>query len=163
MEIEITGSDKYGRVLARIFVPDYLNLELVKRGLAVKYLVKEEEKKLFAEAEESAIKSSLGIWKKSPYYNCLESFISEKEEIVTISNKCNKLNIASWILKDESRKLYVFKEIELGVIKLHTEQGEDNETDIFWNSKSDIWNNDRDTLYMYDKDWQIIHYNSYGY
>ncbi len=163
VEIEITGSDKYGRVLARIFVPDYLNLELVKRGLAVKYLVKEEEKKLFAEAEESAIKSSLGIWKKSPYYNCLESFISEKEEIVTISNKCNKLNIASWILKDESRKLYVFKEIELGVIKLHTEQGEDNETDIFWNSKSDIWNNDRDTLYMYDKDWQIIHYNSYGY
>lgn len=163
VEIELIGTDKYNRVLARIYVPEYLNLELVKKGLSSKFLVQKEELKLFAEAEKDAIEYSKGIWKKSPYYNCLESSINQKDEIVTIANNCNNINIGSWILKDESRKLYHFNNIEIGRVILHTKEGENNETDLFWNSKTDIWNNDRDTLYLFDENLQIADYNYYGY
>ncbi len=163
IELEITGTDKYSRILARLYVPEYLNLELVKKGMAVKFLVNKEERKLFAEAEKRAIDSSQGIWKKSFYYNCFQSKINSKEEVVTVTNNCNNLNIASWVLKDESRKLYHFNNMEIGRVNLHTKEGEDNEADLFWNSKTDVWNNDRDTLYLFDKNWNIAHYNSYGY
>ena len=65
VEIEITGFDKYKRTLARIYAPNYLNLDIVRLGLASKFLVHELELSEFSEAEESAIKNSLGIWKKS--------------------------------------------------------------------------------------------------
>ena len=163
IELEITGPDKYNRLLARIYTPEYLNLKLVEEGLAVKFLVDKNEEKIFAKAEKSAINSQLGIWKKSKYYNCLESLIDSKDEIVTLSNNCNNINIGSWIVKDESRKLYRFNSIELGKVILHSAYGEDNGENIFWNSKTDIWNNDKDTLYLFDKDWQIVHVHSYGY
>src|SRR3989344_2579501 len=163
VEIDIIGTDKYNRVLARIYTPEYLNLELVEKGLTSKFLVQQEELKLFAEAEKYAIESSKGIWRKSQYYNCFESSINQKDEIATIANNCNNINIGSWILKDESRKLYRFNSLEIGKLALHTKQGEDNETDLFWNSKTDIWNNDRDTLYLFDENLQITHYNYYGY
>ena len=163
IELEIVGADKYNRALARIYVPEYLNLELVKNGMASKFLVEDEETDVFAEAEEEAIKSSLGIWQKSQYYNCLKSRIDEINEKIIMANNCNNLNITAWTLKDESTKKYQFKDIQIGEITLHTGKGEDNSTDIFWNSDSRIWNNDRDTLYLFDKEWKIVHYNSYGY
>lgn len=163
VEIEITGTDKYDRTLARVFTPDYLNLELIKRGFAAKFLVDESEILIFAQAEKQAIESSLGIWKKSSYYNCIESVIDKIKEKIILKNKCNKLNIEGWTLKDESTKLYKFPLVELETITIHTTNGKDNATDIFWNSQTHIWNDDRDTLYLYDKDWQIVHYNVYGY
>lgn len=163
VEIEITGTDKYDRTLARIFTPDYLNLELIKRGFAAKFLVDESEIPIFAQAEKQAIDSSLGIWKKSSYYNCIESVIDKIKEKIILKNNCNKLNIEGWTLKDESTKLYKFPSVELETITIHTTNGKDNATDLFWSSQIHIWNDDRDTLYLYDKNWQIVHYNVYGY
>ena len=162
LEIEITGTDKYRRTLARIYTSDYLNLELVRRGFVSKFLVDNSELKIFADAEKEAIEKSLGIWKKSSYYNCIESDINEKDEYVIITNNCNKVNIDSWTLKDESRKLYQFRDIEIGTVILHTGNGKENETDLFWNSQF-VWNNDRDSLYLFDKESKIANYNSYGY
>ncbi len=163
IELEILGEDKYNRLLARIYSPRYINLELVKEGFSSKFLVHEGEFKIFNEAENKAIKSSSGIWKKSPYYGCFKSEIHPKNEIVTIINNCNNLNIASWILKDESRKLYNFKNIEIGRVVLHSKEGDDSGSDIFWNSKTEIWNNDRDSVYIFDNNWKIAHFNYYGY
>ncbi len=163
LELEIIGIEKYGRILARIYTPDYVNLELVKQGFASKFLVEESELKEFANAEERAINAGNGIWKKSNFANCLESKIDKIKEEITIANQCHKLNIYSWILKDESTKYYKFKEIEIEKITLHTSIGRDNATDIFWNSKTNIWNNDRDSLYIFDKEGNLVHYKSYGY
>ena len=55
VEIQITGTDKYYRTLAKIYTPKYLNLEIVEKGLAKKYLVDDQEAPLFAEAEAQAI------------------------------------------------------------------------------------------------------------
>jgi endonuclease YncB( thermonuclease family) len=163
VEIEIIGTDKYERTLAKIYTPNYLNLELVEKGLAAKFLVEQSELQKFAEAEEKAIQESKGIWQHSPHFSCIESKIDEIKEIITLQNDCNKINIRSWILKDESTRQYKFENQEIKTLRLHTHEGQDNQTDIFWNSKTNIWNNDRDTLYLFDKEGNIVHYNSYGY
>ncbi len=163
VEIEIVGSDKYDRALARIYAPEYINLELIRQGLASKFLVEESELKDFAKAEREAILSSKGIWNHSLLFGCFKSKIFSQEEKVIISSSCNKINISSWVLKDESTKSYNFKNLEIKEITLHSGKGEDNATDIFWNSKTNVWNNDRDTLYLFDAQGNIVLYDSYGY
>jgi endonuclease YncB( thermonuclease family) len=162
VQIERLGSDKYSRTLARNFAPDYLNLEIVKQGLATKFLVSEGEEKTFAEAEESAIKSEKGIWKKSSYANCFEAEINPTKELVSIKNNCPPINVKDWKVKDESRKEYNFDSISLGEVNLHSFSGKDNETDIFWNTQ-DVWNNDKDSFYLLDSQGALVYHNFYGY
>ena len=162
---EFLGKDKYGRTLARLYSKDgeYINLEIVKEGLASKFLVQKEETKVFNNAEKEAIEKSKGIWNKSIFFGCIKTKIDKKLEIVKIENLCSPIFFGSWTLKDESRKIYYSKNIQITKVNLHSESGEDNETDIFWNQKSSIWNNDRDSLYLFDNNEKIVHYDSYGY
>jgi len=163
IEIEILENDKYGRTLVRVYTPSYLNLELVKLGLAKKFLVDESEKKQFNHAEELAIQNEEGMWRKSQYSNCFSIKLDEKLELVTIKNSCKNLNIKNWIIADESRKEYIFPAISFNVITLHSSEGINNETDIFWNQKQNVWNNDKDTLYFYDNEGGLAYHKSYGY
>jgi len=164
VDIEAIGTDKYRRTLARIYNQSiYINLEIVSLGLASKFLVQESELGLFSAAEEEAIKTSLGIWKKSPSYGCFKSKIDKNNEIITLTNNCNSIDVNAWLLKDESRKNYKFGSISLGMVIIHSSEGTDNSTDLFWNSKTNIWNSDRDTLYLFDSGGNIVHHESYGY
>jgi hypothetical protein len=163
IELEVTGTDRYARTLARIFSNEYLNLELVKRGLATKFLVVDSESSSFAKAEQNAIENSLGIWEKSPKYNCFSSTIDEEAERIHLTNNCFSTNMEDWTLTDESSKTFKFPNLAIGSITLHSENGENNQTDLFWNSGRNIWNNDRDSLYLFDDQGKIAHYHSYGY
>jgi len=163
IELEITGTDKYLRNLGRIYSQKYLNLDIVEKGLASKFLVQDSELSDFAKVEEKAIKEGIGIWKHSEFFNCFNSVIDEKKEIVEIINICPKINVEGWILKDESRKSYKFKDTNLGKIRLHSEKGRDNATDVFWGNTQNIWNDDQDSLYLFDKKGGIVNYETYGY
>lgn len=163
VRIEETSTDKYGRTLVRVYTPEYLNLEIIKRGLATKFLVHESETSKFAEAEKKAVQSGRGIWKRSSKFGCFETKILEKKEIVKIKSLCGKIQMQNFILADESRKRYKFPKIFLTEVNLHTAHGIDNETDLFWNNQGNIWNNDRDTLYLFDSEGLLAHYYSYGY
>lgn len=161
ISMEIQGTDKYERTLARIYSPEYVNLKMVELGFAPKFLVDSNELKKFAKAEEKAISQGLGIWKKSEFYNCLTGKVYPKKEEAEIKILCN-ISTINFTIKDESRKTYFLPEMKNSFI-LHTSSGEDNSTDIFWNSKTDIWNNDRDTLYLFDNKGNIVSFYSYGY
>ncbi|MCU0641974.1 MAG: thermonuclease family protein [archaeon] len=163
IEAEYLGEDKYQRTLARLYAPEYLNLEIVSLGLASKFLVDESELKEFAKAEKSAIARSIGIWNNSEYFGCFDSGIDSRNELIVLKNNCPKINLVGWYLKDESRKTYTFKKEMAGILILHSGAGEDNSTDLFWNSKENIWNNDRDSLYLFDSEGRIVHYEAYGY
>ena len=163
LEIEITGQDKYKRYLARVYFPDYLNLYLIRQGLASKFLVDESELTIFFDAEEEAIKLSRGIWTKSKSYGCIHSKIDQIKERVIINNSCPNLNFANWQLKDESRKIFVFPNISFISLTLNSGLGDNNSTDIYWNSKEPIWNNDRDTLYLFNEKGELVHHEVYGY
>ncbi len=161
--IESLGADKYGRTLVRLYAPEYVNHELVAQGLAVKFLVEEAEAQAFANAEARAIAEQSGIWKHSPYFGCISSRIEEKEEFVVLHSVCGALNIKGWIIRDESRKSYSFKENIANDLVIYTGKGTDNKTAIFWDSSTPIWNNDRDTLYLLDSEGRIVHNEAYGY
>ena len=161
--IKKKGADKYGRTLGKIYSPDYLNLKIVELGFASKFLVADEELKYFSEAERKAIEKSLGIWNKSIHYGCFSSYINKKDEYIILKNKCLNLDISGWTMKDESRKIYKFNEIEVGEITIHSGKGTNNLSDLFFGSSTNIWNDDRDTLYLFDENGGIVHFNSYGY
>jgi len=162
--LENEGVDKYKRTLGRIYSENiYLNLYLVKNGLASKFLVSESELSEFSDAESYAISNEKGIWEHSDYYKCISAEIKPIDEIIIIKSDCEEINIAGWILKDESRKEYKFNITISDNLILHSRQGNDNQTDLFWNSKTDIWNNDRDTLYIFDNENKIVLAEPYGY
>lgn len=163
VKVEIQGVDKYGRTLARLYAPEYVNRELVASGLAVKFLVDEKETKEFAMAETNAISEQRGIWKHSSRFGCIRASVDEREEMVTMHSTCGALNITGWTLRDESRKAYVFEEKKLTTLVVYTHKGIDNATAVFWNSAIPIWNNERDTLYLLDTEGRIVHYAAHGY
>ncbi len=165
VQVQITSSDRYERALARVYSLEnkYLNLEMVEQGLASKFLVDNSELKQFKEAEMLAIKEGRGIWQKSEYSNCFSAEINEREESVILKNSCSGISLKDWLIKDESRKTYTFPEISFNEITLHSEAGEDTPSNIYWNSKQNIWNNDRDSLYLFDAQGRLAHYATYGY
>jgi len=163
VEMEELPPDKYGRKLARIFTSEYINLEIVKKGLATKFLVDPSELKEFDEAEKQAVKDSLGMWEKSDYSGCFLTEIKAKEEIIHIENICGKMNLKDFTIKDESRKRYKFQDTSSSEVNLHTFEGKDNETDIFWGLGKNVWNNDRDTFYLLDPQGKLAHFHTYGY
>lgn len=165
ISLETTGTDKYNRVLAKIYAPEYVNLRLVELGLASKFLVQESELKKFAEAEEYAISHEKGIWKKSNLYGCFKSTINEKSEYVKIIKLCPEAKWDNITLKDESRKSFVINNISQAeeTITLYSNLGKNTQNQLYWNSKDSIWNNDRDSLYMIDNKGNIIEYETYGY
>lgn len=163
IKAEVTGTDKYGRILARLYSPNYINLYLVEEGAASKFLVQEDELTDFSNAEKNAIENEKGIWKKSPYFGCFESDIDYNKEVVLLKINCSDLKTEGLFLKDESRKTYNFPETNSKILFLHSSKGINNETDLFWNTETNVWNNDRDSLYIFDKEGKIVHYSFYGY
>jgi len=162
VSVEITGQDKYDRYLARLYSNYYVNLELVKQGLASIFMVEDSELKLFFNAEDEAVARSKGIWRKSEYYGCISASVDAEKEFVIIRNLCS-INMDDWEIKDESRKIFTFPNINQEIIILHSGIGGNNSTDLFWNSKTNIWNDDRDTIYIFDNSSKIAHHYSYGY
>jgi len=164
LKAEITGTEKNGRELARIFNSSfYINLEIIKKGLGNKFLVSKNELKQFAKAEKEAIYNERGIWKRSKYYDCFSISINAKSEEVKIKSECGQINFNSWKLKDESTKVYVFPNIVTDSLSLHSGKGKNSKTDLYWGAENNIWNNDRDTLYLFDSEWRFVQYETYGY
>lgn len=163
IEVQELSTDKYGRTLVRAYSSYYINLKLVQEGLAKKFLVDESELALFEEAERNAVMAEKGIWKKSPKYGCFEILLDEIEEKVYLENVCPTFSIERYVLSDESRKNYKFPQIVLGEVNVHSGVGKNNQTDLFWGSDQNIWNNDRDTLYLFDSDGFLAAHFSYGY
>ena len=165
LKIDITGQDKYKRYLARLYTlnDQYINLQIVKEGLAKPFLVQNSESKIFQQSLQQAISQEKGQWKHSVYYNCINSKIFKEDEIIKLSITCPDLDLTGFKITDESRKQYTTTTNHKNFFNIHSGNGEDNSTDIFWKLSTNVWNNDRDTLYIFDTNNDLIHYNSYGY
>jgi micrococcal nuclease len=163
IEFEITNKDIYNRSLAKIYSPSYLNLLLVKEGFASKFLVQKDELKAFDSAERQAIEEEKGIWKKSPYFICMNVSLFPKWDLVYLKNLCSSINLSGWLIKDESRKTLSLPPIVLGELVIHSSKGVSNSTDLFWNSSTSVWNDNRDTFYLFDDRNRIAAHYSYGY
>lgn len=160
VELETAGNDKYERTLGRVYAGEYVNLALVKLGFAHSFLVEESEFKEFRKAEEESREKELGIWEKSEEHGCLKAEINKKDEYVAIDNLCGE--IEGWSVKDESTRDFVFPKIDSQKIVLFSEKGVSNEEELYW-GRGNVWNDDRDAIFVRDGDGFLVFYDSYGY
>lgn len=178
MEKDKTNKDRYGRYLRYVFVDDnFVNLELVRNGLAYVYIVSPDKKyeKEFLEAENSARSNDVGIWDESEYSDCieLEQFHYNargednkniSDEFFVISNSCDTIIYAEdWSVRNSYNafKIPNFSLEPKLKIKIISGEGKSNEEEIFLSSKRPIWNNKRDSLHLRDGSGKIILSRSY--
>ncbi len=164
--------DKYGRLLRYVFTDDsFVNAELVQQGLATVFIVGNDTKyaNLMKCLEIEAKANKRGIWSAVNKYN-ITLFVnydapgSDTEnmngEYVIITNNGNKtIDMTNWTIKDEATHIYEFPSIELSPninLTLYTGAGDNTKTELYWNSKDPIWNNDGDTAFLFDENGDLI-------
>lgn len=181
LEADAENKDSLGRLLRYVFVnKTFVNLEMVKQGYAIAYIVGPNEKysEQLKQAEAYARENELGIWKRSfsQYSDCIK--IKEfhfdargddrknlNDEYIVFENICNfPLNLTGWIVRDKNFKTFVFPEFILNSnseFTLFSGKGNNTETKLFWNSEIPIWDNNGDTLYLKDRNGSLVLTTSY--
>lgn len=170
LEAGSEDKDRYGRLLRYVFIGDTLvNLQLVKEGYATVYIISPDEKYYleFKKAEKEAKESKLGLWSISGFSECINitEFHYTGEEYVKFRNNCGyTIKMDGWEIKDEATHIYVFKVFVLNPnsnFTLFTGFGSNTVNKLYWNSKTTIWNNDGDTLFLRDDKGNLV--LSYSY
>lgn len=143
IQLETKGQDKYRRTLGYIFKDSInINEKILQNGLATLYYYdKDNHYQKLKQAEQFARENSLGIWKKSPDYNCIEilEFKTHEPESLILKNSCN--HILNITYKDDATHIYK------AIIPAN---------EIYQNNFSHIWNTDGDSIYIYDKEGLIL-------
>lgn len=150
VELEFKEKDKYQRILGYLFYNNHLvNEQQLSLGLASLYYYKKDDYyPRLKKAEENARKNSLGIWKHSINYGCI-SLINLKyeeegerctnREQLTLNNQCKSMSVT---IKDDATHIYEQK-IPSGIFSMNF---------------SCIWNDDGDSLYIYDSEGLLLFY-----
>ena len=141
-------SDQYERKLRYLFYQGTLvNKRILEQGLAHIYLCEDLEfEKELEKAEESARKNKLGIWKTSTSKcsSCIELLeLNPIDEFFILKNNCNFS--CNFQAKDEARHFF---EIDIEAREEKTIE-----------SKGNIWNNDGDSLFIWDDEGLILYHN----
>ncbi|MEM7821645.1 MAG: thermonuclease family protein [Candidatus Aenigmatarchaeota archaeon] len=181
LEKDISNTDKSGRLLRYLFVDDvFVNLEMIRGGYANVYIIPPNTKyeKDMIKAEEDARKREIGIWKRSnkTYAACIkilkfnydakgEDSKNLNDEYVTFENICSfPINFEGWTIRDRSFNYYKFPKFILNPksnFTLYSGSGKDSNLELYWNSKFSIWNNEGDSLYLRDKEGDLILIKTY--
>ena len=175
VSLEVLGEDQFGRLLAHVFAGDrHVNLELVEQGLALASTPEEGDThgEAILEAEDEAYANRAGLWSKTACGNeqvpdfAFEPGVSvtdppgpddqqiEAEKIAVRNTGTETLDLAEWILRDESsRHRFVFGDIRIG-------GGETilvSSADIGWDpGDSPVWNNGGDLALLQLPDGTVV-------
>lgn len=145
VQIELRGTDKYGRTLVYVFLDNKnINEELLSQGLATLYFYGEDQYyEKFRQTEESARINEKGLWGKSPDSNCIEiiKFETNEPESLILQNLCNKKIHITY--KDDAT---------------HTYQTTINPKSFYIKNFSHIWNTEGDSIYIRDEKGLLLFY-----
>ena len=174
LERDKTDTGRYGRLLRHVFLGERnVNLLLVEEGYANVYYVSPNTKYLdtFRQAEAQAKENNRGIWNSSSHTDCIGiaffHYNAEgndndnlNDEYVKIKNSCDyALSLKGWTMKDEATHLYTFPAFMLtstAMVTIFTGSGTNTPDYLYWNSSTAIWNNDGDTLYLWDEEGNLV-------
>lgn len=177
LEFDVQTQDRYGRLLAHIWVGDTLiNKEIVKNGYAVSETIPPNAKyqDLMLAAQQEARDACRGLWAGlcSPNggdSSCLKIVNinadapgndneNKNGEWIEIKNICSQaISMARWLLKDSSAgNKYEFGNFTLDGAKsaiIYSGCGVDAPGKLFWRcpeGKYAVWNNTGDHAFLYD-------------
>ena len=85
------------------------------------------------------------------------------EEYVVLANSCDDLIMTGWTLKDESASnKFTFATFTAPKeFTIYSGVGDNSETEIYWGRTQAVWNNNGDTLFLRDKEGNLILSDSY--
>jgi len=173
LEKDVTNKDRYGRYLRYVFFGDhFVNLELVKSGLAYVYIVKPNDRygDELSRAEEEARTRGVGIWEKSGYSACVhlrELHYNAKgddsknlgDEYFSISNSCDSDIFAEgWVVRNrfDSYRIPDFQIAAGKTAKIFTGNGSRSDEYVFLSTGKPILSNRDDEFYLIDGSGRII-------
>jgi len=87
------------------------------------------------------------------------------DEYVVLANFGETLSLDGWSLQDSNGNAYFFHSFILAgssAVKIHSFNGQDTETDLYWKSAVPIWDLEGDTAILVDQAGSIIDQFSYG-
>jgi len=166
--------DKYDRLLRYVHYSGVLvNRQLVELGYAKLYMTGPEDPHYteLSEAEGRARESGLGVWKHSEEKFCIgihsfnyNAWGNDNQnlngEYVAFRNKCtHPVDITGWTVKDAANSFYTFPQtvvLNKTVVTLFTGPGTDTLDSLYWNRSIAVWNNDGDTLTMFDNEGNLM-------
>lgn len=175
------NTDRHGRLLRYVHVNGTLvNAALIRDGLATTYYVDGPGKyrERLERAQQAAREQGRGLWTPSPAADCItvDAFNADppgndndrlNQEYVTFRNTCDStLQLTDWTINDAGTSRYKVPSLALqpgSTVTLHTGQGTDDATDVYWDRTSRaVWNNGGDTLFLRDTAGGLAAYQSYS-
>jgi len=180
LEKDKVDRDVYGRLLRYVFVDNtFVNAELLRQGYAFPYF--NDVYRYRKELEEAAKVRKGCIWQRSKlscrdcigieyfHYNAKgNDCVNLNDEYVKLRNTCNfTCNLTNWIIKDEANHIFKFPEFLLKPyerVVIYTGCGNNTAKALYWcnccYACNAIWDNDHDTLYLFDdKGYLVLSYS----
>ena len=186
LESDVSNRDQFDRLLRYVYVDDvFVNEVLVRQGLALarRYEPDTGQAELLQAAQTRGEGESLGMWAPDAcgvpatgdirvgaiHYdadgNDNDNLNDEWAEISNVGP--SSVDLTGWVVKDESAShRYSFPfgfMLPAGTtVRLYTGCGDDTDTSLYWcNTRSAVWNNSGDTVFILDPSGNIINSKSY--
>lgn len=174
LESDLVDKDNYGRFLRYVYVDStFVNEQLVKEGLANAFIISDlKYEEQLSEAESYAREYEFGMWKINAnqaanvyiidfHYDAYgNDDYNLNDEYITFGYRGdNPINLTGWTIKDYTDTVFEFSIYFLqpgGKVTIHTGIGINNEDSLYWNSKTPIWGNKGDVLYLRNRGGDLV-------
>lgn len=88
------------------------------------------------------------------------------QQYVYIQNQGpSAVDMTGWHLQDRTGATYTFPHFTLQperIVRVHTGEGTDTDTDLCWGLRSSVWCNKGDIVSLFDRMWNLVDQKSYG-
>jgi micrococcal nuclease len=177
LELDAEQKDRYGRLLAYVFVGDEMvNLRLLREGLAHVLVIPPNlrHSDAFLRAQREARAAHRGIWGRLTGPFKITTLHADAEgddrlnlngEYLRVANLEERpMNLRGFRISDRYGHTYIFRSVILPpghTLLLFSGSGRDlldsgGQVKLYWNSDWPIWNNEGDTAFLRDPEGRLV-------
>lgn len=179
LEFGRSRQDQYDRLLAHVFVDDTLvNESLLRQGHAyIRHPVTERYRDRLCQAQNEARAAGAGIWARGDTGGALAVVAVQadaagddkqnlNDEFIIIENQGQgPIDLNGWTVSDAANHRYLFANFTLmpnAQAALRTGLGVPSERELFWASRTPVWNNKGDVIFIRDRQGHLVLSHAYG-
>lgn len=157
LERDSEDIDKYDRKLRYIYYENrFLNQEILELGLANSYYMSDLRYRTeLLDAEAQAKNLGVGIWTKSSdvCFSCIYlRELNATQEFFIIGNNCSfNCELSGWFVKDAGRNTFYLSEL-----------GSNTEQTYYSKNNTNVWNDEGDRLFIFDKRGYLVLFYEYN-
>ena len=173
LEFGRSRQDKYDRLPAYVFVDDtFVNETLLHQGFVhLRHPVAKRYRARLQRAQDEARAAGVGIWAPAATGHSIAlAFVHANargddrrnlnDEFIVVENQSqHSIDLNGWTVSDAANHRYLFSNFTLASkakVTLRTGLGVPTERELFWGSRSPIWNNKGDTVFIRDSQGYLV-------